>query len=89
VKREEVVVERQAVNRPASGPIGTGTTEEVRVPVREEQVRVEKRPVVTEEVRVGKRVAEDTEHVSETVRREVPRVESSGDVRRGDEPRRP
>jgi len=89
VKREEVVVERQAINRPASGPIGTGTTEELRVPVREEQVQIEKRPVVTEEVRVGKRVVEDTEHVSETVRREVPRVESSGDVRRGDEPRRP
>jgi uncharacterized protein (TIGR02271 family) len=89
VKHEEVVVERHAVNRPASGPIGTGTTEEVRVPVREEQVHIEKRPVAVEEVTVGKKVVEETEHVSETVRREVPQVTSSGDVRRGDEPRRP
>jgi len=89
VKREEVVVERHAVDRPATGPIGSGSRDEVRVPVREEQVQVEKRPVVTEEVRVGKQVVEDTEHVSETVRREVPRVTSSGDVRRSEDTRRP
>ena len=38
--------------------------EEIRIPVREEQVNVSKDAVVTEEVKVGKRVVQDTEHVS-------------------------
>ncbi len=48
-----------------------GTTEgEIRVPVMEEQVRVEKEVVATEEVGVGKRTVEETERVSDTVRKE-------------------
>jgi uncharacterized protein (TIGR02271 family) len=80
VTREEVVVERRPVpgGRPATGDLREG--QEIRVPVREEQVHVEKKPVVTEEVSVGKRTVQDTERVSGTVRKEVARVERSGDV---------
>ncbi len=80
VKREEVVIERHPVagNPPASGDIRPG--EEVRIPVTEEQVRVEKTPVVKEEVTVGKRQVQDTEHVAGTVRKEEVRVEEKGDV---------
>jgi uncharacterized protein (TIGR02271 family) len=86
--REEAVVERRPVERrPAEGDIQEG--EEVRVPLREEQVRVEKQPVVTEEVTVGKQPVQETERVEGTVRREEPRVETEGDVDvRGDEQRR-
>jgi uncharacterized protein (TIGR02271 family) len=92
VTREEVVVERHPVaGRPAGGEIHEG--EEVRVPVREEQVRLDKEAVVTEEVSVGKRPVTDNERVSGTVRREEARVETEGDVdaRREDlnRPRRP
>jgi uncharacterized protein (TIGR02271 family) len=90
VTREEVVVERHPVNRqPAdSADFGKGR-EEVRVPVREEQVTVEKQPVVTEELTVSKRPVTETEHVSDTVRKEVARTEETGDVNvRDDEKRR-
>jgi uncharacterized protein (TIGR02271 family) len=81
VTHEEVVVERHPVDRrPAdAADFGRGH-EEIRVPVREEEVRLEKQPVVTEEVTVGKRPVQETEHVSGTVRKEVARVERSGDV---------
>jgi uncharacterized protein (TIGR02271 family) len=85
VQREEVVVER----RPATGRAASGSEirpgEEVRIPVKEEQVHVDKTPVVKEEVKVGKRTMQDTEHVSGTVRKEEVKVEQEGDVKvRGD-----
>jgi hypothetical protein len=42
---------------------------------------VEKTPVVREEVSVRKRQVQDSEQVSETVRREEARIESRGDAR--------
>jgi uncharacterized protein (TIGR02271 family) len=55
--------------------------------VREERVTVEKRPVVKEEVTVGKRVVAGTERVGGEVRREEVRIEREGDVDiRGGEP---
>lgn len=79
VSREEVVIERRPVSGPASSSeIRPG--EEVRIPVKEEQVRVEKVPVAKEEVTVAKRTVHDTEQVSGTVRKEQVRVEKEGDV---------
>ncbi|HMB03497.1 MAG TPA: DUF2382 domain-containing protein, partial [Isosphaeraceae bacterium] len=49
-------------------------------PVMEEQVTVEKKPVVKEEITVGKRVVQDTERVGGEVRKEDVRVEREGDV---------
>jgi hypothetical protein len=84
VTREEVVIERRPVNRrPSDRPIGEGET--IEVPVREEVVDVEKRAVVYEEVEIGKRAVQDTERVTETVRREEARIDREGDVNvRGD-----
>jgi uncharacterized protein (TIGR02271 family) len=80
VTREEVVIERHPVDRrPSDRPIAEG--EVIEVPVREERVEVEKRPVVYEEVEVGKRPVQDTERVTDTVRREEARLEREGDVR--------
>jgi uncharacterized protein (TIGR02271 family) len=86
VRREEVVVERHAVpNRPASSADFGSSREEIRVPLREEQVTLEKQAVVTEEIEIGKRTVQDTEHVGGTVRKEVAHVEKTGDVTvRGD-----
>jgi uncharacterized protein (TIGR02271 family) len=81
VTREEVYVERHPVERrPSDRPIDAGETETINVPVREEHVEVEKRPVVYEEIGVGKRATQETQQVSETVRREELRMDKDGDV---------
>jgi uncharacterized protein (TIGR02271 family) len=80
VTREEVYVERRAVDRPADRPIEAGAERTIDVPVREEQVEVEKRPVVYEEVGVGKQQVVESQQVAATVRREELRVDRAGDV---------
>lgn len=39
-----------------------------------------KKPVVTDEVVVGKRTVEENEHISETVKKEEPRLNKEGKV---------
>ena len=79
VTREEVYLERRpGSGQPADQPISEGET--YRVPVREEQVTVEKQPYVREEVAMGKRPVQETKQVSDTVRREEARVERAGEV---------
>jgi uncharacterized protein (TIGR02271 family) len=70
VTREELVIERHAVEgaTPASGRVGESG--EIRIPLTEERPSVEKSTVVREEVSVGKRNVEDTRTVSEDVSRE-------------------
>jgi len=79
VKREEIVVERHtATGQGGSGEIGRN--EEIRIPVREEQVQVNKEAVVKEEVTVGKQQVESTKEVADTVRKEDVRIEKKGNV---------
>jgi uncharacterized protein (TIGR02271 family) len=80
-RHEKVSVERV----PASGEATEAQIgeEEVVVPVTEEEVVVEKRPVVKEEVRVRKDVVEGTETVEEDVRREEVEVEDDTERRGG------
>ena len=80
VTHEEVVVEKHSVGgrRPAEGNIGDD--EEIRIPLMEEEVHVEKTPVVREEVSLRKQQVQDTERVSETVRREEAWVDSTGEA---------
>ncbi len=76
VFHEELFIARHPVaegTATSTTPIGAG--EEIRIPLSEERVDVQKRMVVTEEVEVGKRTVTGTEHVSEAVRREQLRVE--------------
>jgi uncharacterized protein (TIGR02271 family) len=74
-KRVEVDVERVPVEETVPGADEAASApqigeEEIVVPVVEEEIVVEKRPVVKEEVRIRKRVVEDVEVVEEDVRRE-------------------
>jgi uncharacterized protein (TIGR02271 family) len=80
VQREEVVIERQAPRGEPTSASDIAPGEEIRVPVSEEQVTVEKHPVVKEEVAVGKRAVQDTKQVGGTVRKEQVRVEREGEV---------
>src|SRR5256885_6644657 len=78
VTREELVIERTPGSGQVSGEIGRD--QEVRVPLSEERVRVEKQPVVNEEVRVGKRQVQSNKQVSDQVRHEELHVDKEGDV---------
>ncbi len=67
-RREEISVERVPVEGEASeAEIGE---DDVSVPVVEEEVVVEKRPVVKEEIRIRKDMVEDEEVVEEDMRKE-------------------
>ena len=80
VTREELVVERvPGEGREAGAQVGSGQ-KEVPVPLTEERVQVEKKPVVNEEVRVGKRQVQDTKRISDDVRHEELRTETEGDI---------
>jgi uncharacterized protein (TIGR02271 family) len=76
VMREELVLERVAVsgNTPVTSA-SIGSSHEIRIPLSEEKVRLEKQPVVREEVNVGKREVEGVETVNADVRREELRVD--------------
>jgi uncharacterized protein (TIGR02271 family) len=78
VTHEEVVIERHAVTDGTvdNTPIGEG--EVIRVPVSEEQVNVNKDTVVTGEVAIGKRAVQETQQVTDTVRREEARFDQQG-----------
>jgi len=80
VTHEEVIIERHAVDRrPSDRPI-SDQSETISVPVHEEQVQVDKQAVVYEEINVGTREVQETQHVSETVRREEAVIDKNGDV---------
>jgi len=72
-------------DQPIGKLVEIGEGEVIRIPIRTEQVMIEKRPVVIEELVVGKRHIQETRRFSGTVQREVPRIEREGNVNiRGD-----
>lgn len=80
VTREEVYIERQAVtNETAAGAV-FDDGENIHIPIMEERIEVTKRPVVSEEIIVGKREIHDTETVSESVRREEADIDRTNNV---------
>jgi uncharacterized protein (TIGR02271 family) len=79
-RHEEVSVERVPLSEGTATEAQIGE-DEVSVPVTEEEVVVEKRPVAKEEVRIRKDVVEDTEVVEEDVRREE--IEVDDETTRG------
>jgi len=80
VTREEIVIERHS----GSGrPVSSETViegQEIRIPVREDQVNVSKQTVVAEEVTIGKKTVQDTERVDENLRKEEIKVETHGNA---------
>lgn len=82
VKREELVVERVPVSGEQPADSASFQEKEIRIPLTEEQARVEKQPVVREEVRVGKKEVPDTETFKEEVRSEDLKVEEDPSKRK-------
>ena len=77
-RREEVVVERRPVEAGARADASI-SSDEVRIPLTEEELVVEKRPVVKEELVVGKRVVEERDVVETELRREEFDIDTSTD----------
>src|ERR687897_601413 len=75
-RHEEVSVERVPVNDREASEAEIGE-DEVTMPVTEEEVVTEKRPVVKEEIRVRKDAVQDEEVIEEDVRREEVDVEDA------------
>lgn len=76
---------RQAIKafierRPVDGKAASGDAgrEEIRIPVSEEQVNVQKQTVVKEEVTVGKRKVQDTKRVDADLKKEEIKVDTKG-----------
>jgi uncharacterized protein (TIGR02271 family) len=80
-RHEEVSVERVPVNDREASEAEIGD-DEVSMPVVEEEVVTEKRPVVKEELRIRKDVVEDEEVVEEDVRKEEVDVDDQTTTRR-------
>jgi uncharacterized protein (TIGR02271 family) len=81
IRREEVSVERV----PASGEASEAQigADEISVPVVEDEVVVQKKPVAKEEIRVRKDVVHERQIVEEDVRREEVDIEDDTSQRRG------
>lgn len=80
VTREELVIERVPAEASTTPSAQIGSDREVRIPLTEEQVRVEKKPTVKEEIRVGKKKVQESKQVTEQLKREELHVDREGDV---------
>jgi len=84
VQRDEVRIERRRFEGQDTGadtPIEAGTGEgPIRVPIYEERVDVSKHAHTVEEVVVSPEHITSEQQVTETVRREVPRVRTTGEA---------
>ncbi len=81
VTREEVTVERRPLEAGANFTEATITDDEIRVPVMEEEVVVEKRAVAKEEIVIRKQAVQEEKIVEADLRRE--RIDVDKDVRGG------
>jgi uncharacterized protein (TIGR02271 family) len=88
VRREEVTVERRPISGDAMDATPRIGEDEIRIPVTEEELVVEKRAVPKEELVVKKRTVEETETVEADLRREHAEVHREGDVNVRDERRK-
>lgn len=83
VSREEVYIERRRVDDPSAlGETAAAFEdgESIRIPLTEERLEVTKKPMVSEELIIGKHEVQDTETVRETVKREEADIDRTGEV---------
>lgn len=81
VTHEEVYIQHRPVAERRVSDVPIGEDEVIRIPVTGEEVNVTKTPVVTGEVVVGKQAVEERRQITDTVRREEPRLETEGQPR--------
>ncbi len=78
VTRDELIVERVAVNRPLEAPVEARSEDDwLVIPVVEEVLVVQKRLLLKEEVRIRKRQVTEAQEVRATVRRQRAEIEDA------------
>ncbi len=82
VQREELVIERVPADQAHSGRQQAFNQQEVYIPLRREEVVVQKEARLREEVRARKAKQTDTQQVKEQVRKEDVEIEETGEARR-------
>ncbi len=80
VEHEEVYIKRRKVtDRDTADQMGAITdNEEIRIPVTEEKIEVTKKPVVTDEIVIGKEKVINTKTVQDTVKKEDVHIDKDG-----------
>ena len=78
VTEERLVVNRRVVDRDAPADAPAYKEDTIEIPLLSEEVDVQKRNRVVEEIEIGKEKVQRTERVSDTVRREEVRVDDAG-----------
>jgi uncharacterized protein (TIGR02271 family) len=72
VTREELIIEKKSLNQEE--------VETIRIPLVEEQIEIIKHPVILEEVDISRHQFEEIIHVDETLKKEILRVDKTGDI---------
>jgi uncharacterized protein (TIGR02271 family) len=80
VTREELVIEKRSFDNDASNT-DSETSEIMRIPLTEEQIDIVKKPVKLEEVSIYKNQYDATEHIEETLKKEIAHIETTGNVK--------
>lgn len=78
VTREELVIETREIGKENAEHGGGNRI--IRIPVREERIKVVKHPVKLEDVSIYKHQIEDLQHIEETLKSEKLHVKKTGDV---------
>jgi uncharacterized protein (TIGR02271 family) len=83
LRREEVTVERRPITDPTANPEARFEGDEIRIPLMEEEVVVEKRQVAKEELVITKGQVQESQTVEADLRRERAVIHEHGDVQHG------
>lgn len=80
-RRQEIDVERRMIAEPYPAPAETDLQEEeIRIPILEEELVIQKRAVVAEELVIRKRVVEETREIEADLRKERVEIDRQGNV---------
>ncbi|WP_315119844.1 YsnF/AvaK domain-containing protein [uncultured Clostridium sp.] len=80
VKREELVIEKTVCDSQIHDK-SDAHTETIRIPISKERIDIHKQPVTLEDVSVSKHQYKEVEHITETLKKEIPHVGINGDAK--------
>lgn len=81
VKREELVIEKTVFN-PQTHDKSDDHTETIRIPISKERIHIHKEPVTLEDISVKNHQYKEIEHITETLKKEIPYINTNGDVKK-------
>lgn len=81
VKREELVIEKTVAD-PRIHDKSDDHTETIRIPISKERIHIHKEPVTLEDVSVKNHQYKEVEHITETLKKEIPYISTNGDVKK-------